>query len=81
MSPTIKQKPDYSVQKLTTIQARRLFDEAVQRTLDITSDEFISRYQAGKYEDCDDCDIRSILMLLPFTGYSAEYAKKQNRRR
>jgi hypothetical protein len=59
----------------TTAQARRLFNRTVKSTLGISAVEFISNYQSGKYEDRDDCDIMSLLMLLPFTGYSAEYAK------
>jgi hypothetical protein len=76
---TKKTKESYEVNVLTTDQARHLFDQTVKENLGIDSSEFIKNYQKGDYEDRDDCDIMSLLMLLPFTGYSAKYATKQSR--
>jgi hypothetical protein len=76
---TKKTKETYEVNVLTTEQARQLFDQSVKENLGIDSSEFIKNYQKGDYDDRDDCDIMSLLMLLPFTGYSAEYAAKQSR--
>ncbi|MDP3509303.1 MAG: hypothetical protein Q8T09_15120 [Candidatus Melainabacteria bacterium] len=73
MKAATAQKSETHVQ--TTAQARRLFNRTVKSSLGISAIEFISNYQNGMYEDRDDCDIMSLLMLLPFTGYSAEYAK------
>jgi hypothetical protein len=74
-----KTTQNYEVNVLTTDEARELFDKSVRETLGIESSEFIKKYQQGAYEDGDDCDIMSLLMLLPFTGYSAKYATKQSR--
>ena len=80
MKTAARKKTDtHEVKVMTTAQARKLFDKTVKETLGINAVEFIKRYQKGAYEDRDDCDIMSILMLLPFTGYSAEYGKKQGR--
>lgn len=75
-STTKKANEDYAVNVLTTEEARLLFDQSVEETLGIDSSQFITNYQKGAYEDRDDCDIMSLLMLLPFTGYSAQYAKQ-----
>ncbi len=77
MSQATKSKPfeDYSVEELSTAQAREIFDKAVFDTFGISAKRFIDNYRAGQYDDRDDCDLMSILMLLPFTGYSAEYGK------
>jgi hypothetical protein len=77
MRRAIKERPseDYSVQELSATQVRKIFDKTVYATFGISAKEFIDNYRAGKYEDRDDCDLMSILMLLPFTGYSAEYGK------
>jgi len=74
MSTTAKKKNQVNV--LTTDQARDLFDQTVKASLGIDSAQFITNFQNGDYEDRDDCDIMSLLMLLPFTGYSAKYAKQ-----
>jgi len=76
---TKKAKENYAVNVLTTDQASQLFDQSVKENLGIDSNEFIKNYQKGAYQDRDDCDIMSLLMLLPFTGYSAKYATKQSR--
>ncbi|MBZ0189081.1 MAG: hypothetical protein K8F91_22745 [Candidatus Obscuribacterales bacterium] len=75
-STTKKANEDYAVNVLTTEEARLLFDQSVKETLGIDSSQFITNYQKGAYEDRDDCDIMSLLMLLPFTGYSAQYGKQ-----
>lgn len=76
-----KRRNSYKVNVLTTGQAREIFDAEVKSKLGISAKNFILKYQSGAYEQSDDCDIMSLLMLLPFTGYSAEYAKNQNRGR
>ena len=80
MSNTLIDKcdEDYSVNRLTTAQARQRFDDDVMNSLGITAEQFIKNYQAGQYENRDDCEIMSLLMMLPFTGYSKKYGNKQN---
>lgn len=70
---------DFAVDLMTASEARAFFDRQVKDALDIDAKEFIERVQAGQYEDTDDCSIMSLLMMLPFSGYSSEYANKQNR--
>lgn len=69
----------YKVNVATTEQARSVFDSRVKSSLGITATTFIKNYRAGKYDREDDCRIKSLLMLLPFTGYSATYGNKQSR--
>jgi hypothetical protein len=78
MSNGMKSKPvkDYPVRELSNAQARKIFDKTVFGTFGISAKEFIDNYRAGKYKDRDDCDLMSVLMLLPFTGYSLEYGKQ-----
>jgi len=68
---------DYSVQELSAAQTRKIFDKSLAKSFGISAKEFIDNYRAGKYEDRDDCDFMSLLMLLPFTCYSVEYGKRQ----
>ncbi len=79
MKTATKKKDKYAVDSMSAEEARELFDSTVQENFGIKASEFIKNYQAGSYEDRDDCDMMSLLMLLPFTGYSAEYGKKQKR--
>jgi hypothetical protein len=67
---------DYAVDLMTACDARAFFEQQVKESLNIDVKEFIRRVQAGEYEDTDDCSIMSLLMVLPFSGYSSEYAKK-----
>jgi len=78
MKTATRKKDNYEVNVLTTDQARDLFDQSVKDSLGIDAEQFIKNFQEGAYEDRDDCDIMSLLMLLPFTGYSAKYGNKQN---
>ncbi|MDR3617174.1 MAG: hypothetical protein P4L53_26705 [Candidatus Obscuribacterales bacterium] len=78
MKTATKKNEKYEVNVLTATQARELFDKNVQENLGIGAEKFITNYQDGLYEDRDDCDIMSLLLLLPFTGYSAEYGKKSH---
>ncbi|HEY9756365.1 MAG TPA: hypothetical protein V6C97_14460 [Oculatellaceae cyanobacterium] len=80
MATATKKKETYEVNVMTAAQARELFDKTVKDLLGIDAEQFIKNYQQGKYEHHDDCDIMSLLMLLPFTGYSAKYGKKQTGR-
>jgi predicted xylose isomerase-like sugar epimerase len=79
MQTARKKKQRYAVNELTTEQMTRRFNRLVKKELGISAVEFINQYQAGEYEEVDDCDIRSLLMLLPFTAYSSKYGNKQKR--
>lgn len=75
---TRKKYANYAVKVKKTADAKRLFDRMVKKQLNVTAEEFIERYRAGKYDNRDDCTLRRLLMMLPFTGYSATYGKKQS---
>ncbi len=75
---TIDRNEEYSAKELTAEEIRKLFAAQVKELLDIEVSQFISEFRAGKYESSDDCDIRTLLMMLPFTGYSEEYPYKQS---
>lgn len=47
-----------------------MFDKDVQRTFKVSAKRFIENYRKGKYDDRDDREFMSLLMLLPFAGYS-----------
>ena len=70
---------EYAVDLMSAAEARAFFDQQVMDFLNIDAQEFIRRVQAGEYENTDDCSIMSLLMMLPFSGYSSEYANKQRR--
>lgn len=81
MSPSAKNKTtiatDYAVKYLTTSEAGKMFDKEVRQTFKVSAKQFIENYRKGKYDDRDDCELMSLLMLLPFTDYSQQYGEKQ----
>lgn len=55
------------VRILSKEEGRRLFDEEARRTLGISGDEFIRRYDAGEFDDPDDSpEVMNLVSLLPF---------------
>jgi hypothetical protein len=59
-------REDKHIRELDDAQSWELFDNAAQHYLDISGEEFISRLESGYYEDLDQLDVMSVLMLLPF---------------
>jgi hypothetical protein len=50
---------------LTPEQGHELFDNAARYYLNISGDEFITRWESGYYDD-DPEKVMSVAMLLPF---------------
>lgn len=59
-------REDKHIRELDAAQSWELFDNAAQHYLGISGEEFISRLESGYYEDLDQLDVMSVLMLLPF---------------
>jgi hypothetical protein len=59
-------REDRHIRELDDAQSWELFDNAAQHYLDISGEEFISRLESNHYEDLDQPDVMSVLMLLPF---------------
>lgn len=57
---------EFGPAELSRAQGRALFDERARRTLGITGDEFLCRWDAGQYNGVDDPDVVSLAMLIPF---------------
>lgn len=75
-----EQEEDYSIIRLTTEETRKNFDRMVRERLGISAEQFIKNFRAGEYDDKDECDIMSLLMMLPFTGYAQIYGNEQDSR-
>ena len=54
------------IRELSEEQAWELFDKAARYYLDISGDEFLERWDSGYYEDPDQPEIMSVVVLLPF---------------
>jgi hypothetical protein len=55
------------IRELTPEEGKQLLDEAAQRYLHMSADEFIEAWYAGKFdEDPDRPDVMYVAMLLPF---------------
>lgn len=59
-------KEDRHIRELSDAESWELFDEAASSYLGISGEDFVSRWESGYYEDPDQSDVMSVLMLLPF---------------
>jgi hypothetical protein len=57
---------DRHIRELSDAEAWDLFDAAAHTYLEISGEEFLSRWESGYYKDPDQPDVMSVLMLLPF---------------
>ncbi len=57
---------DGHVRELSDEQAWELFDRAARYYLEISGDTFLERWDSGYYEDPDQPEVMSVVMLLPF---------------
>ncbi len=57
---------DRRVRELTDEQSWELFDEAAQHYLGMSGEAFVQSWESGEFEDPDQPEIMSVLMLLPF---------------
>lgn len=54
------------VRELTDEQSWELFDEAARFYLDLSGEEFLHWWESGEFENPDQPEVMSVLMLLPF---------------
>jgi hypothetical protein len=54
------------IRELNDEQAWELFDKAARYYLEISGDAFLERWDSGYYEDPDQPEVMSVVMLLPF---------------
>lgn len=54
------------IRELDDAQSWDLFDDAAQHYLALSGEEFLERWDAGYYEDPDQPEVMSVVMLLPF---------------
>jgi hypothetical protein len=51
--------------ELTRDEAREMLDREAGRLLGVSGEEFVRRWYAGEYRDCEDPKITQVAMLLP----------------
>jgi hypothetical protein len=59
-------REDRHIRELDDAQSWELFDNAAQHYLGISGEEFLARWDSGYYEDPDQPEVMSVVMLLPF---------------
>jgi hypothetical protein len=52
--------------EITKKQARRLFAREVRLHFHMTAREWLTRWDAGDYKDCDTTEVIRVAMLIPF---------------
>lgn len=57
---------EVEVVELSRQEGRAMLDQAARDTLGISADEFLSKWDAGEYEDSDDPAVTRVAMLIPF---------------
>lgn len=59
-------REDRHIRELSDTESWELFDNAANTYLGISGEEFLVNWESGYYEDPDQPDVMSVLMLLPF---------------
>lgn len=54
------------VEELPVEEGRRLLDEAAQRNLNMSGDQFIAAWDRGRFSDPDSLRVQQVAALLPF---------------
>ncbi len=62
----LAKEPDVRIRELTAEEGRELFDRAARFHLDMSGEEFLKAWDAGKFKDPDQQGGMEIIMLLPF---------------
>ena len=74
MNEEATEYPMPPIKELTLEESRALFDELTRDLLGISGDEFVRRYDAGRYDDIlDDGEHFDLLYLAMVGGLGAEY--------
>ena len=64
--PYAKSHDGVEVVEVTREEGRAMLDRAARAALNISGDEFLSRWDAGDYEHSDDPAVTEVAMLIPF---------------
>lgn len=66
----IESTTEQGIQFLTDEEGRQLFDTSARRTMGMSGEEFIRRWDAGEFaeiaDDADHPEIMRLAMLIPF---------------
>jgi hypothetical protein len=64
--PDIKSDDEVEVVEVTREQGRAMLDRAARDELGMSGDQFLSKWDAGDYDDTDDPAVTRVTMLIPF---------------
>jgi hypothetical protein len=64
--PDTKPHHEVEVVEVNREEGRAMLDRAAREVLNISGDEFLSRWDAGEYEDAEDPSVTRVAMLIPF---------------
>jgi hypothetical protein len=64
--PDTKSDQGVEVAEATREEGRAMLDRAAREALNISGDEFLTKWDAGDYEDTDDMAVTRVAMLIPF---------------
>ena len=54
------------VDEVTRAEGATMLDQAARRRLNISGEEFLTRWDRGDYRDTDDPAVADVAMLIPF---------------
>lgn len=53
------------IHEISPTEAREIFDSAAQYYLKMSGEEFLKRWEAGKFEELDQPDVMHVAVLMP----------------
>ncbi len=70
VQPVVRPAPDYRVDEIDETEGRALVDAHARKYLNMSGDEFMTRYAAGDIPDPDRSEVARVAILIPFTKQS-----------
>lgn len=64
--PDIQSDQEIEVVETTREQGRAMLDRAARDELGLSADQFLTKWDAGGYDDADDPAVTRVAMLIPF---------------
>jgi hypothetical protein len=64
--PDTRSHEEVEVVEVSREEGREMLDRAAREALNISGDEFLSKWDAGDYADADDPAVTRVAMLIPF---------------
>lgn len=68
---TVRDEQPYELPEIIELsveQGREMFDRQARKTLGMSGEEFLQRWDAGEFTDPDQPDLIDLIFLIPFTG-------------